>query len=211
MLEDIYTTIRARRDVRDEFLPTTLEDDVIMRLLDAAHHAPSVGFQQPWNFLLISDAVRKTQVKEIFARAQAEEALIFDDEKQRQYHALKLEGIVKAPLNIVVTCDRARDGTQGLGRFHNPQMSAYSCVCAVQNLWLAARAENIGVGWVSIYHEADLRALLKIPQHIEIIAYLCIGYVSHFYETPELQQKGWRQRVPLEQLIYYETWPDDAQ
>lgn len=211
MFEDIYKIIHARRDVRDEFLPTPLEEDVIMRLLDAAHNAPSVGFQQPWNFLLIREQKRKQQVKEIFARAQAEEAEIFNDERRKLYNRLKLQGILKAPLNLVVTCDRRRDGQTGLGRFHNPQMSAYSCVCAVENLWLAARAENIGVGWVSIYHEDALRKLLKIPQHIEIIAYLCIGYVSHFYDSPELEQKGWRNRVPLESLIYQEEWPEDAQ
>lgn len=211
MFEDIYKIIHERRDVRDEFLPTPLEEDVIMRLLDAAHNAPSVGFQQPWNFLLIREQKRKQQVKEIFARAQAEEAEIFNDERRKLYNRLKLQGILNAPLNLVVTCDRRRDGQTGLGRFHNPQMSAYSCVCAVENLWLAARAENIGVGWVSIYHEDALRKLLKIPQHIEIIAYLCIGYVSHFYDSPELEQKGWRNRVPLESLIYHEEWPEDAQ
>lgn len=211
MFEDIYKIIHERRDVRDEFLPTPLEEDVIMRLLDAAHNAPSVGFQQPWNFLLIREQKRKQQVKEIFARAQAEEAEIFNDERRKLYNRLKLQGILKAPLNLVVTCDQRRDGQTGLGRFHNPQMSAYSCVCAVENLWLAARAENIGVGWVSIYHEDALRKLLKIPQHIEIIAYLCIGYVSHFYDSPELEQKGWRNRVPLESLIYHEEWPEDAQ
>lgn len=211
MFEDIYKIIHERRDVRNEFLPTPLEEDVIMRLLDAAHNAPSVGFQQPWNFLLIREQKRKQQVKEIFARAQAEEAEIFNDERRKLYNRLKLQGILKAPLNLVVTCDRRRDGQTGLGRFHNPQMSAYSCVCAVENLWLAARAENIGVGWVSIYHEDALRKLLKIPQQIEIIAYLCIGYVSHFYDSPELEQKGWRNRVPLESLIYHEEWPEDAQ
>ena len=211
MLEDIYKVIHERRDVRDEFLPQPLEEAVIKRLLEAAHSAPSVGFQQPWNFLLIRDKKRKNQVKEIFDRAAAEEAKIFNDERRELYNRLKLQGIVKAPLNLVVTCDRSRDGRTGLGRFHNPQMSAYSCVCAVENLWLAARAENIGVGWVSIYHDDELKALLKIPAEIEIIAYLCIGYVSHFYDSPELEQKGWRKRVPLESLIYHEEWPKGAQ
>ncbi|OLY46423.1 cob(II)yrinic acid a,c-diamide reductase [Bartonella apis] len=211
MLEDIYKVIHERRDVRDEFLPQPLEEAVIKRLLEAAHSAPSVGFQQPWNFLLIRDKKRKNQVKEIFDRAAAEEAKIFNDERRKLYNRLKLQGIVKAPLNLVVTCDRTRDGRTGLGRFHNPQMSAYSCVCAVENLWLAARAENIGVGWVSIYHDDELKALLKIPAEIEIIAYLCIGYVSRFYDSPELEQKGWRKRVPLESLIYHEEWPKGAQ
>lgn len=204
---DIYELLKSRRDVRDEFLPTPLPDHLIMRLLEAAHHAPSVGFQQPWNFILIRDLERRQNVQKIFQKAQAEEATAFDCERQTLYHKLKLEGIVKAPLNIVVTCDESRDGQTGIGRFHNPQMSAYSCVCAIQNLWLAARAENVGVGWVSIYHEAALRELLGIPPSIKIIAYLCLGYVSHFYDRPELEEKGWRQRLKLESLVFDEVWP----
>lgn len=206
MLKTIYQLIKQRRDVRDEFLPTPLPEDLILKLLEAAHNAPSVGFQQPWNFLLIQDDKRKKQVQDIFTKACAEEAATFTSDREKLYHQLKLEGITKAPLNMIVTCDKSRDGKTGLGRFHNPQMSAYSCVCAVQNFWLAARSENVGVGWVSIYHEKHLRALFAIPDDIEIIAYLCVGYVSHFYDVPELEQKGWRDRIPLKDLIFHEQW-----
>jgi len=208
--KEIYDLIKARRDVRDEFLPTAIPEQILMRLLDAAHHAPSVGFQQPWNFIVVRDEARRKRIQSVFAKAKNEEANIFNDERQTLYHALKLEGIIRAPVNLVVTCNKKRDGEKGLGRFHNPQMSVYSCVCAVQNLWLAARAENIGVGWVSIYHEPALRKILKLPDHIEIIAYLCLGYVSYFYDQPELQKKGWRQRLPLEQLIFEEHWQSSA-
>ena len=202
----VYRLMAARRDVRDEFLPKPIDDATLMRLLSAAHLAPSVGFQQPWNFLLIRDLERRKAVQDIFKMAHEEEAEIFEEERQQQYRQLKLQGIVKAPINICVTCDPNRDGTSGIGRFHNPQMSQFSTVCAVQNLWLAARAENIGVGWVSIYHETPLRQLLSIPDNIEIIAYLCLGYVEFFYEEPELQQKKWRNRLPLEDLIFDEQW-----
>ncbi|EJF91213.1 5,6-dimethylbenzimidazole synthase [Bartonella tamiae] len=206
MSDDIYALIKKRRDVRDEFLPKSIDETTLMRLLDAAHHAPSVGFQQPWNFILIRDVKRKKNVQNIFKKAQLQEATLFKDKKQQLYQSLKLEGIVKAPLNIVITCENKRDGASGLGRYHNPQMSAYSCACAVQNLMLAARYENIGVGWVSIYCESELRALLKIPESITIIAYLCLGYVSHFYDKPELEEKGWRRRMPLNDVIFQEEW-----
>ncbi|QND53673.1 5,6-dimethylbenzimidazole synthase [Phyllobacterium sp. 628] len=202
----VYKAIYTRRDVRDQFLPDPIEDDVLMRLLDAAHHAPSVGFMQPWNFILIRDDVRKAEVRRAFTRANAEATAMFPDERQALYASLKLEGIVKAPINLCITCDRTRGGDVVLGRTHNRQMDVYSTVCAVQNLWLAARAEGIGVGWVSIYHDQDMRRILGIPDHVEIIAYLCIGYVDQLYDAPELEKRGWRKRLPLAELIHDNQW-----
>jgi len=204
---DVYRVIATRRDVRNGFLPEPLPENMVRRLLEAAHFAPSVGFMQPWNFILIRDLERRKKVREIFTRAREEEARIFTAERCRLYNSLKLEGIVKAPLNICVTCDTTRDGKTGLGRYHNPQMAVYSTVCAVQNLWLAARSENVGVGWVSIYREEQLRTVLNIPAHIEIVAYLCVGFVSSFYDQPELQKKGWCNRLSLEGLVFDECWP----
>ncbi len=145
--EAVYRAIRTRRDVRDQFLPDPLPEDLIARLLDAAHSAPSVGFMQPWNFLLVRDAARREAVWRAFARANEEAAALFDGEQRETYMRLKLEGIRKAPLGICVTCDPTRGGPVVLGRTHNPRMDSYSTVCAVQNLWLAARAEGVGVGW----------------------------------------------------------------
>jgi len=204
--EAVYKAINTRRDVRDQFLPTPLPDDVIEKLLQAAHHAPSVGFMQPWNFILIREAEQKQKIWEAFDRANKEAAEMFDADRQSLYQKLKLEGILKSPLNICITCDRSRGGEVILGRTHNPQMDLYSTVCAVQNLWLAARAEGIGMGWVSIYHDAELKDLLGIPEEIEIIAYLCLGYVDSLYEEPELQVKGWRQRLELSDLISEGRW-----
>jgi 5,6-dimethylbenzimidazole synthase len=194
--EAVYAAIRTRRDVRDQFLPETLPDDLVRRLLEAAHAAPSVGFMQPWSFILIRDD--KTR-----ARAVANQ---FADERQALYRSLKLQGIAKAPLSIVVTSDPDRAGPVVLGRTHNPRMDVYSTVCAVQNLWLAARAEGVGVGWVSIFHDADVRALLNIPDRIEIVAWLCLGYVEELYDAPELAVKGWRQRLSLDDLVCEESW-----
>jgi 5,6-dimethylbenzimidazole synthase len=202
----LYKAIYTRRDVRDEFLPAPLPDDVLMRLLDAAHHAPSVGFMQPWNFIVIRDENRRAHIHSLFTRANDEAAAMFPPEKQALYRSLKLEGIRKAPVNLCITCDRTRGGKVVLGRTHNPQMDLYSTVCAVQNLWLAARAEGVGVGWVSIIDDAALRHALSIPDHVEIIAYLCVGYVDHLYRKPELEVKGWRNRLSLEELIFEEEW-----
>lgn len=206
----VYRAIETRRDVRNEFLPEPLPGRLVRRLLEAAHHAPSVGFMQPWNFILIRDDERRRQVHALFEKANAEAGAMFEGGRQAQYRALKLEGILKAPLNICITCDRTRGGRVVLGRTHNPEMDLYSTVCAVQNLWLAARAEGVGVGWVSIYHAADLKALLGIPEHVAVVAYLCVGFVDRLYPEPELAAKGWRQRLPLDDLIFSERWAPEG-
>jgi len=192
--------------VRSEFLPDAVPDDVIGRLLAAAHHAPSVGFMQPWNFIVVRDRAVRSTVWKAFAKANAEAAEMFSGERQQAYRALKLEGIRTAPVGICVTCDPDRCGDVVLGRTHNMRMDSYSTVCAVQNLWLAARAEGVGVGWVSIFHEADLKRALGVPERIEIVAWLCVGYVDRLYEEPELAVKGWRQRLPLEELVFTDRW-----
>lgn len=202
----VYRAIETRRDVRDEFLPEPLSEELIARLLGAAHQAPSVGFMQPWNFVLVRQDETREKVWQAFQRANDEAAEMFSSERQAKYRSLKLEGIRKAPLSICVTCDRTRGGAVVLGRTHNPQMDLYSTVCAVQNLWLAARAEGVGVGWVSIFHESEIKAILGIPDHVEIVAWLCLGFVDRLYQEPELAAKGWRQRLPLEDLVFEEGW-----
>jgi 5,6-dimethylbenzimidazole synthase len=202
----VYRAIETRRDVRSEFLSTALPEDLVQRLLAAAHSAPSVGFMQPWNFTLVSSDAIKARVWKAFAQANAEAAAMFEGEAKAKYNSLKLEGIRQAPLSICVTCDPTRGGKVILGRTHNRRMDAYSTVCAVQNLWLAARAEGVGVGWVSIFHEADIKAILGIPDHVEIIAWLCLGFVDKLYTEPELAVKGWRQRLPLSELIFENGW-----
>ena len=202
----VYRAIETRRDVRDQFLPDPVPQPVIDRLLKAAHAAPSVGFMQPWNFVLVRSEEIRSRVHQAFQRANAEAAAMFEGERQERYRAMKLEGIMKAPLSICITCDPTRGGKVVLGRTHNPRMDVYSTVCAVQNLWLAARAEGIGVGWVSIFHDSDIRAIIGIPEHVEIVAWLCVGYVNELYGEPELAVKGWRQRLPLGDLVFEDRW-----
>ena len=202
----VYKAIETRRDVRDQFLADPLPEDVVGRLLAAAHAAPSVGFMQPWNFLLIRDPDVLASAWQAFSRANDEAAAMFPEERQALYRSLKLEGIRKAPLSICVTCDPERAGPVVLGRTHNPRTDVYSTVCAIQNLWLAARAEGVGVGWVSIFHDRDIRTVLGIPDRVEIVAWLCLGYVAELYSQPELAEKGWRQRLPLEDLVFRDRW-----
>lgn len=206
--EAVYRAIETRRDVRDQFLPEPLPDDLIGRLLGAAHNAPSVGFMQPWNFILVRDPDVREAAWQAFSRANEEAALMFDGERRDTYRSLKLEGIRKAPLSICITCDTTRGGPVVLGRTHNPATDVYSTVCAVQNLWLAARAEGVGVGWVSIFHEEAIKTILGIPEHVKIVAWLCVGYVDELYDMPELSVKGWRDRLPLDRLIFEECWQD---
>jgi 5,6-dimethylbenzimidazole synthase len=202
----LYKAIFGRRDVRGQFKPDPVPDDVLGRILTAAHHAPSVGFMQPWNFIVIkSDGIKK-KVRKAFDLANEEASMMFEGEKREVYRTLKLEGILESPVNICVTCDRSRSGPVVIGRTHIKTMDLYSCVCAVQNLWLAARAEGLGVGWVSILHQEALRETLEIPRPIVPIAYLCLGYVTHFHEEPELQSEGWLPRLPLDELVYFDAW-----
>lgn len=208
--EAVYKVIFNRRDVRGEFKPDMIPDDVLSRILKAAHHAPSVGFMQPWNFIVIRDPEVKRRIKAGFTVAHGEAAHMFEGEKRDVYTSLKLEGITEAPVGICVTCDRTRTGPVVIGRTANPEMDLYSSVCAVQNLWLAARAENLGVGWVSIIHHDALREALGIPAHIIPIAYLCMGYVSFFHEKPELEKAGWLPRTDIESLIHYDQWRSDT-
>jgi 5,6-dimethylbenzimidazole synthase len=202
----VYKCIFNRRDVRGQFLARAIPDPVLARLLNAAHHAPSVGFMQPWDFVVVRDPAIKQKVRDAFEAANVEAAGMFEDEKQKTYRRLKLEGIVDAPIGICITCDRSRTGPVVLGRTHQADMDLYSAVCAVQNLWLAARVENIGVGWVSIIKPDDLRAALGIPPAIHPIAYLCVGYVSHFLKRPELETAGWLPRTPLSDVVWIDRW-----
>jgi 5,6-dimethylbenzimidazole synthase len=201
----VYRAIHERRDMR-RFRSDPLPGDVLLRILQAAHHAPSVGFMQPWDFVLIHERSVREQVHTAFCRANAEARQQFTEERAERYAALKLEGILESALNICVTCDRSRFGPVVLGRTCQPDMDLYSTVCAVQNLWLAARAEGIGVGWVSIIHANELARILRLPPQVVPIAYLCVGYVDAFPDQPDLQTANWLPRLPLKEVLRFETW-----
>ncbi|WP_232831608.1 5,6-dimethylbenzimidazole synthase [Pseudogemmobacter bohemicus] len=202
----VYRAIFERRDVRDQFLPDPVSDEVLLRLLSAAHAAPSVGLSQPWNFILIRDAGVRAEIRAAFGAANAEAAAMFGEGRRALYSQLKLQGISEAPLCLCVTCDRSRGGPVVLGRTHDAATDLYSTVCAVQNLWLAARAEGIGVGWVSIFREGALQRILHLPGGVVPVALLCIGHVSALYDRPELEIRGWGQRHRLEDMVFADRW-----
>lgn len=205
-LRGVYRAIRERRDVRSGFLPKALQEDVLLRLLEAAHNAPSVGLMQPWRFILIRDEDVRRAVHGIFARANRKAAECYEGKRAELYRDLKLEGVLEAPQNLCIACDPASDQGHGLGRQSMPETVIYSAVCAVQNLWLAARAEGVGVGWVSILDPDALKELLGIPAGVVLVAYLCLGYVKSFEPRPELERLGWEQHVNLKDVLRSEHY-----
>src|SRR5271157_5143944 len=202
----VYRAIHERRDVRGQFLPDPIPAEVLGRILNAAHHAPSVGYMQPWDFILIRDPQLRHRVLDNFLESNRRAAQIYDADRRRLYDSLRLQGIIEAPLNICVTCDRQRPTGNGLGKQSIPETDIYSTVCAVQNLWLAARAESLGVGWVSILDLEQLKTTLGIPPALMPVAYLCIGFVSEFRPQPDLEEKGWETRSNLASVTHFDRW-----
>jgi 5,6-dimethylbenzimidazole synthase len=206
----VYKAIMLRRDIRRQFEPTPIPQNVLMRILSAAHHAGSVGFMQPWDFILIEDRDTRQGVLDSFLRERDRSAEFYEGERKELYLSLKLEGILESALNVCITCDRTRGGPHVLGRSTIIETDLYSTCCAIQNLWLAARAEGIGVGWVSILDPKELSTVLGLPDQIVPVAYLCMGYVSEFPDGPELQRAGWRRRLPLSELVHLDRWENRA-
>lgn len=207
----VYRAIFTRRDVRSNFIADPVDDPTLARILNAAHHAPSVGFMQPWNFIVIRDKAMREQVRDLFLKARGEEAAHIAEGRQALYRKLRLEGICESALNLCITCNRERARDSPLGRWHNPEMDLFSTVCAVQNLWLAARTEGIGVGWVSILDTTALKSLLSIPDQVVPVAYLCVGRVAEFSPRPELETKGWRSRLSPSELIMSESYGGEGE
>jgi nicotinate-nucleotide--dimethylbenzimidazole phosphoribosyltransferase len=202
----VYRVIEERRDVRRDFLPDPIPSDVLERVLAAGHRAPSVGFSQPWDFIVIADAGRRARIKALAERSREDFAASLPAGRARAFDRLKTEAILQTPVNIVITCDPTRGGRHTLGRHAQPQTAAYSSVLAVANLWLAARAEGLGVGWVSFFSERELAAELGLPPHLEVVAYLCLGYVASFAPEPELALAGWARRRPLGWAVHAEEY-----
>jgi 5,6-dimethylbenzimidazole synthase len=204
--DGVYRAIYERRDIRSHFVAQPLPDAVLSRILDAAHHAPSVGLMQPWEFILIADASVRREVREAFDTANRRAADAYVGERRDLYDRLKLEAIVESAVNICVTCDPTIVRGHGLGRQTMPEAAMYSAVCAIQNCWLAARAEGVGVGWISILDLEAIRRILAIPMPVVVIGYLCLGYVSAFEPEPELASRGWEHRVPLAEALHFERY-----
>ncbi|HTU81992.1 MAG TPA: 5,6-dimethylbenzimidazole synthase [Candidatus Acidoferrales bacterium] len=190
-----------RRDVR-HFLATSVDDAVIDRLVRTASLAPSVGYAQPWRFVRVDDAGRRAQVVASFERSNAEALAAYEGDDAALYARLKLAGLRDAPVHLAVFCDESTPAGRGLGRRTMPEMLAYSAANAVYAFWLAARAEGVGAGWVSILEPDAVKAALEVPEEWKLIAYLCVGYPVEAHATPELQRAGWESRDERATTLY---------
>lgn len=199
----VYRAIRERRDMR-HFCGGELAPEVLARLLQAAHHAPSVGLMQPWRFLRISQLERRRM---IHALVEAERRLTAEalGERGDDFMQLKVEGILDCAELLIAALPDGRD-KHVFGRRTLPEMDLASLSCAIQNMWLAARAEGLGMGWVSLFDPAALAELLNMPSDARPVAVLCLGPVAEFYTRPMLEQEGWAQPRPLEELVFTDSW-----
>ncbi|MEH0820952.1 MULTISPECIES: 5,6-dimethylbenzimidazole synthase [unclassified Micromonospora] len=203
---DLYTAIHRRRDVRAEFTGAPVPDETLHRVLDAAHAAPSVGYSQPWDFVLVRDAALRRRFHEHVQTERDTFAATLSGEAAARFARIKIDGVLESTLSIVVTYDPSRGGPAVLGRHAIADAGLYSVCLAIQNLWLAATAEGLGVGWVSFYREPILADLLGIPAGIRPVAWLCVGPVTHLEEVPDLARHGWRQKRPLVEALHSDRW-----
>ncbi|MEN1989097.1 5,6-dimethylbenzimidazole synthase [Paenibacillus hubeiensis] len=197
--------IYTRRDIRT-FMDTPIPKDTIDRILHAAHHGPSVGFMQPWSFILVTEEHTKSRLAWAADKERRALAIHYEDEKKERFLGIKIEGLMQAPLTICVTSDPTRGGSHVLGRNSIPETDLMSTACAIQNMWLAACAEGLGMGWVSFYKKNDVRDILNIPPHIEPVALLSIGYTEHYPTKPILETANWEKRRDLQSVIYHGRW-----
>ncbi|GGO45591.1 hypothetical protein GCM10012287_13890 [Streptomyces daqingensis] len=204
--EAVHRLMRERRDIRNGFRSDPIPHEVLLRVLEAAHTAPSVGHSQPWDFVVIRSEETRRAMHELAERQREAYAKSLPKGRAKQFKEMKIEAILDTPVNIVVTADPTRGGRHTLGRHTQPQMAPYSSALAVENLWLAARAEGLGVGWVSFFDEREMVRALELPEHLEVVAYLCVGYVDEFPPEPELAQAGWSKRRPLSWVVHEESY-----
>lgn len=203
---NLYDAIHRRRDVRAEFTGAPIQQDVLERVLAAAHAAPSVGLSQPWDFILVGDPVVR---RAFYGHVQSERAAFaatLTGAAAERFARIKIDGVLESSLSVVVTYDPERGGPAVLGRHAIADAGLYSVCLAIQNLWLAATAEGLGVGWVSFYREPYLRRLLDIPAEVRPVAWLCLGPVTHLEPTPDLERHGWRHRRPLDAAVHHDRW-----
>ena len=207
--EALYEVIDARRDVR-RFRPDSVPGDVLRRVLTAAHHGPSVGHSQPWRFLVVTDPRIRERAALLADRERLRQADLLEPDAARRLLDLQLEGIREAPLGVLVCCDRRTPPAGVLGRATFPDADLWSCACAIENMWLAARAEGLGLGWVTLFRPEDLATLLDLPDGVATLGWLCLGWPDERPPEPGLVRAGWSRRLPLEEVVLDNRWPGDS-
>lgn len=203
---DLYDVIARRRDVRAEFSGEQVDSEQLRRVLGAAHAAPSVGHSQPWDFVLVSEQASRDRFADHVESERRTFAESLPPDRRETFERIKVEGIRESGLGVVVTYDPARGGQHVLGRHAIADTGLYSTCLAIQNLWLAATAEGLGVGWVSFYREEFLADLVALPDGVRPVAWLCLGPVTRLQEVPDLVRHNWRKGRSLDEAIHLESW-----
>lgn len=202
----LYDVVHRRRDVRGQFTGGPMPPGSLGRVLEAAHAAPSVGLSQPWDFVLVSDQAVRRAFHDHVHEERAVFAGTLSDEMAERFSHIKIDGILESTLSVVVTYDPGRGAPGVLGRHAIADAGLYSVCLAIENFWLAATAEGLGVGWVSFYREAFLADLIGLPETVRPVAWLCLGPVTHLEPVPDLERQGWRGRAPLASLLHFDRW-----
>lgn len=205
-MNGLYDVINRRRDTRREFTGAAIPDEALKRVLLAAHAAPSVGMSQPWDFVLVRSPHTLRAFRDHVCAHRDAFAAALSGERAETFERIKIEGICESGLGIVVGYDPTRGDPHVLGRHTIADAGLYSVVCAIQNLWLAATAEGLGVGWVSFYNEDFLRTLVGMPEYVRPVAWLCVGPVADLPDIPDLERFGWRARSSLETVLHEERY-----
>ncbi|NEK84689.1 5,6-dimethylbenzimidazole synthase [Blastococcus saxobsidens] len=208
-VEALHTVIGARRDIR-RYRPDPVPPEVLRGVLEAGHRAPSVGHSQPWRFVVVTGQETRDRAAVLADRERLRQAEQLTPDRRARLLDLQLEGIREAPVGVVVACDRRTHATGVLGRATFPDADLWSCACAIQNMWLAARASGLGMGWVTLFQPADLAELLHLPEGVETLGWLCLGWPDERPPEPGLMRHGWSSRAPLEDVVLAERWPADG-
>ncbi|WP_104522970.1 5,6-dimethylbenzimidazole synthase [Blastococcus atacamensis] len=207
-VEALHTVVGARRDIR-RYRPDPVPAELLRTVLEAGHRAPSVGHSQPWRFVVVTEQTTRDRAAMLADRERLRQAELLTPDRRARLLDLQLEGIREAPVGVVVACDRRASATGVLGRATFPDADLWSCACAIQNIWLAARASGLGMGWVTLFQPADLAELLHLPDGVETLGWLCLGWPDERPPEPGLVRHGWSSRAPLDDVVLSERWPAD--
>jgi nicotinate-nucleotide--dimethylbenzimidazole phosphoribosyltransferase len=202
----LHAIIAARRDIR-RYRPDPVPPDLLRQVLEAGHQAPSVGHSQPWRFIIVTEQATRDEAALLADRERLRQADRLTPDRRARLLDLQLDGIREAPAGVVVACDRRTPAAGVLGRATFGDADLWSCACAVQNMWLAARAAGLGLGWVTLFQPADLAGLLGLPGGVETLGWLCLGWPDERPPDPGLERRGWSRRLPLDDVVLRERWP----